>query len=64
MLFEKSRLLGQCQRPGSIMGHHCGVEFDLVLTPLYILMDTTTGPKLYGLMLDGVSDAGRMFGER
>jgi hypothetical protein len=34
-----------------------------IITPLYILIDTT-GPKLYGLMLDGVSDAGRMFGER
>ena len=70
--------LGQCQRPGSIMGHHCGVGLDLVrrlldfipftlvipiITPLYILIDTT-GPKLYGLMLDGVPDAGRMFGER
>jgi len=70
--------LGQCQRPGSIMGHHCGVGLDLVrrlldfipftlvipiITTLYILIDTT-GPKLYGLMLDGVPDAGRMFGER
>ena len=34
-----------------------------IITPLYILIDTT-GPKLYGLMLDGVPDAGRMFGER
>ena len=25
-----NRLLGQCQRPGRIMGHHCGVGLDLV----------------------------------
>ena len=65
-----NRLLGQCQRPGRIMGHHCGVGLDLVRRllgfiplPLCIFIDTT-GPKLYGLMLDGVSGAGRMFGER
>ena len=61
--------LGQCQRPGSIMGRDCWTLSPLPwlsplwYTPLYILIDAT-GPKLYGLMLDGVPDAGRMFGER
>ena len=36
----------------------------LVIPISIFLFAYTTGPKLYGLMLDGVSGAGRMFGER